>query len=94
MNCLRSSIVIESNICLTSTASIRSAVDFSKHLSFVHCNVQSVFHKLDVLFAELCGLDILAFSETWLNDNILTSSCSIIILRSVKIGQGIKTAAG
>ena len=61
---------VSSDTSLTSTASILSAVDFSKHLSFVHYNVQSVFHKLAVSFAELCGLDILAFSETWLNDNV------------------------
>ena len=29
-----------------------------------------MFPKLDVLFAELCDKDILAFSETWLNSSI------------------------
>ena len=50
--------------------SILSSTDFAKHLSFVHYNVESVFPKLDVLFAELCDLDITAFSETWLNSSI------------------------
>ena len=53
-------------------ASILSSIDFSKHLPFVHYNVESVFQKLDVLFAELRDLDILAFSETWLNNSIST----------------------
>ena len=53
-------------------ASILSSIDFSKHLSFVHYNVQSVFPKLDALFAELRDLDILAFSETCLNNSIST----------------------
>ena len=53
-----------------SVASILSSIDFAKHLSFVHYNVQNVFQKLDDLFAELCDLDILAFSETCLNSSI------------------------
>lgn len=42
------------------------------HLSFVHLNVQSIRHKLDVLYAELSNFDILAFSETWLNQSCQT----------------------
>lgn len=42
------------------------------HLSFVHLNVQSIEHKLDILFSELCDFDILAFSETWLKSSIST----------------------
>ena len=53
-----------------SAASVLSSIDFAKHLSFVQYNVQSVFPKLDVLFAELCDLDIIAFSEIWLNSSI------------------------
>ncbi len=45
-------------------------LDLSNHISFVHYNVQSIALKLDVLYAELCDFDILAFSETWLNPSI------------------------
>ena len=61
---------VSSNTSSASAASILSSIDFSNHLSFVHYNVQSVFPKLDILFSELCNLDILAFSETWLNSSI------------------------
>ena len=61
---------VSSDTSSVSAASILSSIDFAKHLSFVHYNVQNVFQKLDVLFAELCDLDILAFSETWLNSSI------------------------
>ena len=61
---------VSSDTSSASAASILSSIDFAKHLSFVHYNVQSVFPKLDVLFAELCDLDILVFSETWLNSSI------------------------
>ena len=61
---------VYSDTSSASAASILISFDFAKHLSFVHYNVQSVFPKLDVLFAELCDLDILAFSETWLNSSI------------------------
>ena len=40
------------------------------NLSIVHYNVQSIFPKLEVLHTVL--IDILAFSETWLNDFINT----------------------
>ena len=42
------------------------------NLSIVHYNVQSIFPKLEVLHTELIDFDILAFSETWLNDSINT----------------------
>ena len=54
----------------STTASLLNSIDLSNHLSFVHYNVQSVLPKLDVLFAELRDLDILAFSETWLDDTV------------------------
>ena len=61
---------VTSDTSSASAASIPSFIDFVKHLSFVHYNVQSVYPKLDVLFADLCDLDILAFSGTWLNSSI------------------------
>jgi hypothetical protein len=42
------------------------------HLSFVHLNVQSVVHKLDIPFSELCDFDIVAFAETWLKNSVST----------------------
>lgn len=48
--------------------------DFKNALSFVHYNVQSFFHKKDILEGELQHFDILSFTETWLS-NITDSSC-------------------
>lgn len=48
--------------------------DFRNSLSFVHYNVQSFFHKRDILQAELKHFDVLSFSETWLSDQIDSSS--------------------
>ena len=42
----------------------------SGHLSFIHYNVQSILHKLDIIHSELHDFDILAFSETWLNPSV------------------------
>ena len=43
---------------------------FSDCFSIVHYNVQSLRSKIDVLGAELCHFDILAFSESWLGANV------------------------
>ena len=51
---------------------LSSASNIHQHLSIVHYNVQSFYHKQDVLFAELQDIDILSFTETWLGDNIST----------------------
>ena len=42
----------------------------SSNISFVHYNVQSFFNKKDILYAELHHFDVVAFSETWLTNNI------------------------
>ncbi|XP_045206258.1 uncharacterized protein LOC123558446 [Mercenaria mercenaria] len=47
-------------------------INIPNHLSFIHLNVQSIQHKLDILYTELCDFDILAFSETWLNNSVPT----------------------
>ena len=63
-----------------STASSVLNIDFSSlanHLSFVHYNVQSLAPKLDTLAAELMDFDILAFSETWLNESTLSEDLLI-----------------
>ena len=41
-----------------SSASILSSISLSRHLSFVHYNVQSIVPKLDVLLTELYDFDI------------------------------------
>ena len=52
--------------------SIFGTSSLSSHLSFVHYDVQSIFNKLDVSFAELSDFDILAFSETWFHSALST----------------------
>ena len=42
------------------------------NLSFVQYNVQCIVNKLDVLQAGLFEIDILSFTETWLNPDIST----------------------
>ena len=54
----------------SSASSILNSLNLSRHLSFVHYNVQSIVPKLDILISELSDFDILAFSETWLNPTI------------------------
>ena len=49
-----------------------SHLNLNHNLSFVQYNVQSIFNKLDVLHAELFEIDILLFTETWLNPDIPT----------------------
>ena len=51
--------------------------NLANHLSFVHYNVQSLRLKLDLIAAELCDFDILAFSETWLNPSVSTTELYI-----------------
>ncbi|MEW8542945.1 MAG: endonuclease/exonuclease/phosphatase family protein, partial [Candidatus Thiodiazotropha sp.] len=58
-------------------SSVTSVLSQSHHLSFIHYNVQSILHKLDILTAELSEFDILAFSETWLHPNILGEELEI-----------------
>ena len=52
-------------------------MNFCKHLSFIHYNVQSIANKIDILSAELTDFDILAFSETWLHPDIHTNDLLI-----------------
>ena len=62
-----------SNFSNSSNDSFLNTLKLSKHLSFIHYNVQSIANKLDILTAELSDFDILAFSETWLNTAIQTT---------------------
>ncbi|MEW8547259.1 MAG: endonuclease/exonuclease/phosphatase family protein, partial [Candidatus Thiodiazotropha sp.] len=61
---------IASDTSDSSSSSILNSINLSRHLSFVHYNIQSIVPKLDTLIAELSDFDILAFSETWLNPTI------------------------
>ena len=54
-----------------------SALNLSSHLSLVHCNVQSIIPKLDVLSTELFDFDVLSFSETWLNPSVSSNDLHI-----------------
>ena len=56
------------------SATICSSLNTSHNLSFVHCNVQSVLPKLDILHAELLEFNILAFTETDDTDDLLLHS--------------------
>ena len=49
---------------------IISSLSINHNLSFVQYNVQSILNKLDILQTELFEFDILAFSETRLNQSI------------------------
>ncbi|CAC5385655.1 unnamed protein product [Mytilus coruscus] len=42
---------------------------FSKSVSILHLNIQSIAPKIDLIQAEYSEFDILAFTETWLNIN-------------------------
>ena len=45
-------------------------LSLSSHLSLVHYNVQSLLPKVDIIEAELRCFDVIAITETWLNDSI------------------------
>ena len=60
-----------------SSASVLSPISLSRHLSFVHYNVQSIVPKLDVLLTELYDFDILAFSETWFSPAVSEDSIAL-----------------
>lgn len=46
------------------------SLGLNHNLSFVQYNVQSIINKLDVLYAELSEVEILAFMETSLNPGV------------------------
>lgn len=66
------SVVSSSSTSFSSNIStdVFSHLNLSHNLSFVQYNVQSILNKLDVLQAELFEIDILSFTETWLNPAI------------------------
>ena len=66
------------NLSRSSASSILESINLSRHLSFVHHNVQSIIPKLDIILAELFDVDVLAFTEAWLNPNIDSDDIPII----------------
>ena len=67
-----SSIESLSSTTASLSSSILNSLTTGHNLSFVHYNVQSILNKLDILQAELSSFDILAFTETWLSQQIDT----------------------
>ena len=63
---------------LSSTLNSLQSLGLSRHLSFVHYNVQSIVPKHDDLMAELSEFDILSFSETWLNPAVTNDDISLL----------------
>lgn len=58
------------SLSFTGSNDIFSHLSLNHTLSFVHYNVQSIVNKLDIIQAELFEIDILSFTETWLNPDI------------------------
>ena len=69
---------VASDISVSSVSSILNSINLSRHLSFVHYNIQSIVPKLDILTAELSDFDILAFSETWLSPTVTSEELFIL----------------
>ena len=63
---------------LSSILNSLQSLGLSRHLSFVHYNVQSIVPKLDIIMAELSEFDILSFSETWLNAAVTNDDISLL----------------
>ena len=61
-----------------------SSLSLSHNLSFVQYNVQSIVNKLDILQADLFEVDILSFTETWLNPGISTDD---LLMQSYNIPE-------
>ena len=61
-----------SSISSNMSTDVFSSLSLSHNLSFVQYNVESIVNKLDILQAELFEVDILSFTETWLNPGITT----------------------
>ena len=60
------------------SSSTACSFDFTRGLSIVHYNVQSIRSKVDILTAELLNFDIILLSETWLNDSITSDEIAIV----------------
>ena len=65
------------SISSTGSNDIFSHLNLNHNLSFVQYNVQSIVKKLDIIQAELFEIDILSFTETWLNPDISTEDIMV-----------------
>ena len=54
----------------SSSTDLYNFLNLPNHLSTVHCNVQSLANKVDVLISELSYFDLVSFSETWLGKSV------------------------
>ena len=63
---------------LSSTLNSLQSLGLSRHLSFVHYNVQSIVPKLDIIMAELSEFNILSVSEAWLNPAVTNDDISLL----------------
>ena len=57
----------------SSQDAVSKLINSNHYLSCIHYNIQSIQHKLDILYTELNEFDVLSFSETWLGPTISTT---------------------
>ena len=55
-------------------SSMSDRLNTPNHLSVVQYNVQSLYHKIDLIQSELSSFDIISITETWLDANIPNSN--------------------
>ncbi len=48
-------------------------IAIKQKFSVVHLNAQSIRNKIDIIQAELSHFDVIALTETWLNDTVPNS---------------------
>ena len=68
-----------------------------KGLTFVHLNVRSLYKHLDEIRISLKGYDIMAFTETWLNDRMPNSMIQLPgyrMFRQDRKGESVKVRGG
>ena len=69
----------------------------ARGLSVIHLNVRSLRGKLDELKIRLCDsktIDVLTFSETWLQPNISDKEIQILGYTSVRYDRSAKSGGG
>lgn len=68
---------VNSVIDTSLTSSLSFLDSLSNHISILHLNIQSLFHKMDLIRCEAQSYDILVFSESWLKPEIKDHSIAI-----------------
>ena len=61
----------------TESNNFTDILSLQNNFFFIQYNVQSIRHKMDIITAELSCFDLLSFSETWLNNSIVTDELLI-----------------